>query len=142
MMISTKGRYALRVMIDLAQNRNGGYIPMKEVAARQEISLKYLERILPSLTKDKLVETVHGKGGGYRLTKDPIDYTVWEILRSAEGNMAPVECLGPEAVPCERASICKTLPLWRDFYEMTRTFFESRTLAEFLEDPDALNYII
>ena len=90
MMISTRGRYALRVMIDLAEHSNGGYIPMKDVAARQEISLKYLERILPVLAKNGLVEGIQGKGGGYRLTREPAAYPVGEILRLTEGDLAPV----------------------------------------------------
>ena len=94
MMISTKGRYALRVMIDLAQNYGNGYVPMKEVAKRQNISLKYLERILPVLTKNKLIEGLQGKGGGYRLTYTPDRYRVGDILRLTEGDLAPVACLG------------------------------------------------
>ncbi|MBQ3284824.1 MAG: Rrf2 family transcriptional regulator, partial [Ruminococcus sp.] len=90
MMVSTRGRYALRVLIDLSEHNNGSYIPMKDVAARQEISLKYLERILPTLTKAKLIEGVHGKGGGYKLTRAPEDYTVGEVLRLTEGDLAPV----------------------------------------------------
>ena len=93
MKISTRGRYALRVMIDLAQNASEGYVPMKEVANRQGISLKYLERIMPSLSKNKLVEGVHGNKGGYRLMRDPKDYTVKEILQISEGDLAPVACL-------------------------------------------------
>ncbi|MBQ1422286.1 MAG: Rrf2 family transcriptional regulator, partial [Firmicutes bacterium] len=90
MMVSTRGRYALRVMVDLAENSKDGYIPMREVAARQEISLKYLERILPLLVSSNMVEGVHGKGGGYRLSRDPSEYTVGEILRVTEGDIAPV----------------------------------------------------
>lgn len=93
MLISTKGRYALRVMIDLAQNKESGHVAMKIVAARQGISLKYLERILPVLTKNGLIEGVHGKGGGYRLCREPKEYKVGEILRLTEGNLAPVSCL-------------------------------------------------
>ena len=102
-MISTKGRYALRIMIDLAEHRNGGFIPMKEVAARQEISLKYIERIMPVLTKNNLVKGLHGKGGGYQLTREPDEYTVLEVLQAAEGDLAPVSCLGQNAEPCPRA---------------------------------------
>ena len=93
MMISTRGRYALRVMIDLAENAGDGFIPMKEAAARQGISLKYLEQIMPSLSKNGLVEGIHGKGGGYRLSRSPQDYTVGEILRLTDGDLAPVACL-------------------------------------------------
>ena len=93
MMVSTRGRYALRVMIDIAEHSNGNYVAMHEVAARQDISLKYLERILPMLVKAKLIEGVHGKGGGYHLTRKPAQYTVGEILRLTEGDLAPVSCL-------------------------------------------------
>lgn len=142
MKISTKGRYALRVMIDLAEHRTGGYIPMKDVAARQEISLKYLERILPVLTKNKLIEGVHGKGGGYRLTRDPADYPVGEILRLTEGDLSPVACLAPDAPPCEKASGCKTLKLWKDFYEITNRYFGSVTVADLMNADTADRYVI
>ena len=92
-MISTKGRYAIRVLLDLAEHHNGSYIPMKEVAARQEISLKYIERIMPALKAAGLVASVHGIGGGYRLTREPEQYTLWEILSLVEGDLAPVSCL-------------------------------------------------
>ena len=99
MIVSTKGRYALRVMIDLAEHQKDGYIPMKDVAERQHVSLKYMEKIMPVLSKNNLVEGVHGKGGGYRLTRQPADYTVGEILRLTEGDMAPVACLEGSAIP-------------------------------------------
>lgn len=134
MMISTRGRYALRVLIDLAEHRNDGYIPMKKVADRQGISLKYLERILPALSKNKLVEGVHGKGGGYRLSRPPEAYTVGEILRLTDGDLAPVACLGCDAKPCARKDECKTISMWSKFYNMTNEYFDSITLADFLED--------
>ena len=112
MLISTRGRYALRVMVDLAEHAGSGWVPMKDVAARQEISLKYLERIMPSLTAGGLVEGVHGKGGGYRLCRAPEEYTVWEILCLTEGDLAPVTCLTEDAVPCHRAPECR-MPLWQ-----------------------------
>lgn len=132
MKISTRGRYALRVMIDLAEHREKGYIPMKEVAARQGISLKYLERIMPSLSKNKLVESVHGSGGGYRLSRPPEEYTVGEILRLAEGDIAPVACLECGASPCERESICKTIAMWKGFYKLASDYFDHITLADLL----------
>lgn len=132
MMVSTRGRYALRVMIDLAEHIDDGYIPMKEVAERQGVSLKYLERILPALSQNNLVEGVHGKGGGYRLCREPKEYTVGEILRLTEGDMAPVACLECGATPCERKSDCKTISMWNEFYNMTNQFFDGITLAEFL----------
>ena len=141
-MISTRGRYALRVLIDLSEHNNGTYIPMKDVAARQEISLKYLERILPTLTKAKLIEGVHGKGGGYKLTRAPEDYTVGEILRLTEGDLAPVACLSPDAEPCERAAECRTLGMWRGFYDLTNRYFDNITIASLTNENGADNYII
>lgn len=130
MMISTRGRYALRVMIDLAEHNTDGYIPMKEVAKRQEISLKYLERILPVLVKNGLVEGVQGKGGGYRLSHAPENCTAGEILRLTEGNLAPVACLDCSAKPCEKKSTCKTLSMWTEFHRMTNEYFDGITIAE------------
>lgn len=131
-MISTRGRYALRVMIDLAEHSGEGYIPMKDVVSRQEISKKYMEQIMPSLVRNGLVEGVHGKGGGYRLTRDVGDYTVGEILRTAEGDLAPVACLSCNAEKCPRKSECKTLPLWEKFNDLTNDFFDSVTLESLL----------
>ena len=129
-MISTRGRYALRVMIDLAEHRDDGYIPMKEIAQRQGISLKYLERIIPALSKSNLVEGVHGKGGGYRLNRRPEDYTVGEILRLVEGDLAPVACLECDAEPCSRRETCKTISMWKKFYDITNEYFDNITIAD------------
>lgn len=131
-MISTRGRYALRVMIDLAEHRDEGNIPMKDVAERQGISLKYLEKILPSLVGAEFVVGVHGKGGGYRLKKAPEEYTVGEILRLAEGDLAPVACLGKGAEPCPRAHDCKTLPMWKRYFDTVNGFFDGIRLSELL----------
>ena len=128
MMISTRGRYALRVLMDLAENQGKGYIPMKSVAERQELSLKYIERIVPVLVKNGLVEGVHGKGGGYRLVKKPSEYMVGDILRLTEGDLAPVACLECGAAPCEKASECKTLPMWKEFYTLVNNYFDGITL--------------
>ena len=133
MMITTRGRYALRVMIDLAENSDGSYLAMKEVAERQGISLKYLERILPLLGDGGLVEGLRGKGGGYRLTREPEDYPVGEILRLTEGDLAPVSCLEKGARPCERAAGCKTLPLWKDLNDLVNGFLDSKTLADLIQ---------
>ena len=130
MMISTRGRYALRVMIDLVEHAKDGYVPMKEVAKRQGVSLKYLERILPALAKNQLVEGIHGKGGGYRLCRKPAEYTVGEILRLTEGALAPVACLACGAIPCSRKDSCKTLPMWSKFFALTNEYFDGITLAE------------
>lgn len=132
MMISTRGRYALRVLIDLAENENGGFLPMKEVADRQEISLKYLEKIMPILTKNGLVEGLQGKGGGYRLSKAPSEYRVGDILRLTEGDLAPVACLACGAKPCHRAEKCPTLPMWSRFNTITNNYFDGITLADLM----------
>ncbi len=132
-MISTRGRYALRVLLDLAEHQNGGFIPMKEVAGRQGVSLKYMERIMPLLIKGRLVEGMQGKGGGYRLSRSPEEYAVGEILRLTEGDLAPVACLGCEAAPCSRSLECKTLPMWEKYNELTNKFFDSITVADLLK---------
>lgn len=141
-MISTRGRYALRALIDLAEHCNCGYIPMKEIAARQEISLKYLERIMPLLTAKNLVEGMHGKGGGYRLMKSPDDYTVGDILRATEGSLSPVSCLECGKEPCPRAAICKTLPMWKDLYSLINNFFDNITLSDLAKNSEAPDFVI
>ena len=133
MMISTRGRYALRVMIDLAEHQSDGYIPMKDVAQRQGISLKYLERILPALVQAGEIEGVHGKVGGYRLTRAPEDYRVGDILRLTEGDLAPVACLGCDAKPCAREPQCRTIGMWRRFSDMTNAFFDGITIADLMQ---------
>ena len=134
MMISTRGRYALRVLLDLAENRNDGYTAMKKVAERQGLSLKYIERIMPVLSKNRYVEGVHGKGGGYRLDKDPKENRVGDILRLTEGDLAPVTCLECDAKPCERAGNCKTLPMWTEFYNIANNYFDGITLADLMNN--------
>ena len=141
-MISTKGRYSVRILLDLAEHESGGYIPMKEVAARQEISLKYIERILPPLKAAGLIASTHGIGGGYRLTREPEDYTLWDILRVAEGDMAPVSCLQADAAPCSRAAECRTLPVWEGYYRVTKEYFSGITLADLMNTPQVDNYVI
>ncbi len=133
MMISTRGRYALRVLIDLAEHGGDGYIPMKEIADRQGISLKYLEQIIPVLTKNGFVRGIHGKGGGYRLLKDPAHCRVGDILRLTEGDLAPVACLASGAKPCERASECRTYPMWTEFYRMVNQYFDGISLADIMK---------
>lgn len=139
MLISTRGRYALRVLIDLAEHRDGGYVPMKDVAQRQEISLKYLERIIPVLSKEGYIEGLQGKGGGYRLVKPPEECRIGDILRLTEGDLAPVACLESGAKPCGRAGQCRTYPLWVEFYELVNAFFDGKTLADIVkaEDPSS-----
>ena len=141
-MISTKGRYSIRILLDLAEHRNGDFIPMKEVAGRQGISLKYIERLMPALKAAGLVESVHGIGCGYRLTREPEEYSLWEILELAEGDLAPVACLQPEAPVCQRADECRTLGVWQGFYDLTRDYFSRITLADLLDMPAGDNYVI
>ncbi|MBQ2592874.1 MAG: Rrf2 family transcriptional regulator [Candidatus Riflebacteria bacterium] len=132
MKISTRGRYALRVLIDLAEHNNSGYTAMKEVAQRQQISLKYLERILPVLVSAKLIEGIQGKGGGYRLTRKPEEYPVAEILALTEGDMAPVACLSCDAQPCERKDTCKTLPMWKELNSLISNYLNNKTIADLI----------
>ena len=137
MMISTRGRYALRVMIDLAERGGEGYTPMKDVAERQGLSLKYLERILPVLTKNGMVEGVQGKRGGYRLTRELEDYRVGEILRLTEGGLNPVECAGcgsnSEDGPCEHMVDCRTKPLWEGLNKVVNEYLDGITLKDLVE---------
>ena len=132
MMISTRGRYALRVMLHLAEHPSV-YTPMKEVAQQQGISLKYLERILPALTKNGMIEGVQGKGGGYKLTASPESYKVGDILRLTEGDLAPVSCLECGAEPCSNRSKCPTYPMWLGFQNLTNEYFDGITLADLMK---------
>ena len=129
-MISTRGRYALRVMIDLAEQGEESYTPLKEVAERQRISKKYIEAIMTSLSKAGLVDAVHGKGGGYRLNRKPREYTLSEILRVTERDLAPVACLEHGAAPCEYAGSCKTLPVWDKLNLMINEYLDGVTLED------------
>lgn len=133
MMISTRGRYALRVLIDLAEHADIGYVPMKDVAKRQGISLKYLERIIPVLSKNGIIEGLQGKGGGYRLVKSLEECRIGDILRLTEGDLAPVACLECGAKSCERAFECRTYPMWVEFYQIINNFFDNKTLADIVK---------
>lgn len=133
MFISTRGRYALRVMIDLAETSNGEYVPMKTIAERQDISLKYLERILPILKKNGLVEGIQGKGGGYRLCRAPEKYPVGEILRLTEGDLAPVACLECDAAPCDRRNECRTIGMWEKLDSLINDYFDGVTIADLMK---------
>lgn len=134
MMVSTRGRYALRVLMDLAEHTDNGYTPIKDVAARQDISKKYVEQIIPVFVKNGLVAGVQGKSGGYRLTRSPEEYTVGEILRLAEGDLAPVACLSCNAEPCSRHDKCKTIEMWSRFNDLTNDFFDGITLTDLIND--------
>lgn len=134
-MISTRGRYALRVMIDLAEymeKTNNSYVPMKKVSAKQEISLKYMERILPVLVSHKFVEGIHGKGGGYRLTRNPDQYTIGEILRATE-SLAPVACLNKDSAECNRKEDCRTLPLWIGLSQCVTDYLDGIKLSDLMK---------
>lgn len=133
MMVSTKGRYALRVMLDLAEHRNEGYIRLQDIAQRQEISEKYLEGIIVVLSKAGFVDALRGKGGGYRLNRDPEAYTVGSILKLTEGSLAPVACLEGTPNRCARAGHCATLPMWEKLDKMIDDFFEGITLQQLLQ---------
>lgn len=133
MIVSTRGRYALRVLVDLAEQEQNGYTPMKEVAKRQGISLKYLEKILPVLVENRIIEGVHGKGGGYRLVRKPSEYRVGEILRLTEGNLAPVSCLECSAEACDRAEDCRTRPMWEGLEEVIKGYLDSVTISELMK---------
>jgi Rrf2 family protein len=136
MKISTRGRYALRTMIDLAEHNNGAYIPLKEVAARQELSEKYLESILPSLTKAGFLDGLRGKGGGYKLSRPAEKYTVGSILKLVEGSIAPVACLDCQPNTCPRIADCRTLPMWQKLYGLLDDFFEGITIADLCRKED------
>ena len=129
-MISTKGRYALRVMLDLAEHGDDGFIPLEEIAKRQGISKKYLEIILKVLVKNGLLKGLRGKGGGYRLTRRPSEYTVGEILELTEGSLAIVSCLSVDSPPCERRAGCRTFPMWLKFDKMVHDYFFGITLKD------------
>ena len=143
MIVSTKGRYALRVMIDLAEHQAEKYVPLKEVAARQEISEKYLENILKVLVQNGFLEGLRGKGGGYRLTRSPDQYTVAEILLLTEGSLAPVSCLTPGAPACERMANCRTYTMWKGLNDLIADYFGKITLADLAAPEQAGNdYVI
>ena len=143
MKISTRGRYAIRVMLDLAEHNTGEYIPLMDIAKRQEISEKYLEAIVASLSKNGFVRSLRGKGGGYQLLRAPEEYTVGSILRLTEGSLAPVACLDDHPNQCERASSCKTLQMWENFYKLINEYFDGITLEDLLEqNADMGDYVI
>ena len=133
MLISTKGRYALRIMIDLAEHQTDAFISLRGIAQRQEISEKYLESIIRMLVKARVVESLRGKGGGYRLKKDPDQYTVGSIMRLTEESLAPVSCLEANAESCPRAGSCRTLALWQGLDKVIYEYLESVTIADLME---------
>ncbi|MCR4939337.1 MAG: Rrf2 family transcriptional regulator [Treponemataceae bacterium] len=136
MIVSTKGRYALRVMTDLAEHSKTDRIPLKEIAERQGISQKYIEAIMTLLSKNGMVDAVHGKGGGYKLNKKPEEYRVGDILRITEGTLAPVACLQQGAEECPRKPICRTVKLWTKLDSLVENYLDSVTLADLMEQPE------
>ena len=142
MIVSTKGRYALRVMIDLAEHQAERYVPLKEVAERQEISEKYLENILKVLVQNGFLEGLRGKGGGYRLTRTPDQYTVEEILMLTEGSLAPVACLEQEPVECPRRAECRTLPMWRKLNALVQDYLDGVTLADLTAEAQSADHYV
>ena len=132
MNVTSKGRYALRVMMDLAQHPEDGFVSLKTVAERQNISMKYLEMIVGHLKKAELLDSTRGKEGGYRLNRAPADYTVGEILRSIEDNLAPVSCIRAGSIQCERAAECLTLPMWKELDDITNAYLDKVTLQDLL----------
>ena len=132
-MISTKGRYAIRVMLDLAEHENGSYIPLKEIAARQEISKKYLEIIVKDMVAGGLLVGASGKGGGYKLCRKPEEYVIGEILELMEGPLSSVVCLADESFECPRKDSCETLPMWTEYDNMVHDFFYGKRLSDLMK---------
>lgn len=132
MKISTRGRYAIRVMLDMAEHDKGQYIPLMDIAKRQEVSEKYLESIVSVLSKNKFVHALRGKGGGYRLSRAPGEYTIGSILRLTEGSLAPIACLEDEPNFCERAGECRTLSMWQGFHKLINEYFDGITLEDLM----------
>ena len=143
MMISTRGRYALRVLVDMAEHQSAGYVPLKEIAERQEISEKYLESIVKALVKEGVLIGLRGKGGGYRLSKAPDQFVVGDILRLMEGTLAPVACLDKDSPPCKRMVGCRTLPLWQGLDQVITEYLDKFTLEDLMaKDNVEYDYII
>lgn len=133
MKISTKGRYALRMLLDLAEHNSGEFIPLKDIAERQNISKKYLEQIVSILGRSDMLQTTRGFQGGYRLAKSPDKYVIGEILRITEGGLAPITCLENESNLCERCNDCITLPLWEGLYKVITEYLDNVTLQDLLD---------
>lgn len=142
MMVSTKGRYALRIMIDLAENSGGNFIPLADIAKREDISEKYLESIVSVLSKNGFLDALRGKGGGYRLNRSPDEYTVGSVLKLTEGTLAPVSCLESGTNPCRRMSECRTISMWTKLYKMIDDYFENITLGDLLRDESGGDFVI
>ena len=143
MLVSTRGRYALRILVDLAEHRAEAYVTLRELAERQEISEKYLESIVKELVRAGILEGLRGKGGGYRLGREPERISVLEVLERMEGTLAPVACLEPEGKPCARAASCRTLPLWKGLDETVRGYLGQFSIQSLMRNDDgSFDYVI
>lgn len=134
MIISTRGRYALKVMVDLAEHGNGEHVPLKEVVERLGLSQKYLESIMMTLSKGDFVEGSRGKGGGYRLMREPEDYKIWDILKLTDGSLSSVSCPAAEGLPCDRSDVCRTLPVWKKLDDIIEEYLSGITIADLMRD--------
>ncbi|MBR3245577.1 MAG: Rrf2 family transcriptional regulator [Parasporobacterium sp.] len=137
MKISTKGRYALRMLIDLAEHQNSGYISLKDIAARQQISKKYLEQIIPIFNRTNILLTNRGSQGGYKLARTPDKITLGEVLRLTEGSIAPVACLDHDPDECERSAYCATLPVWQGLYKVISDYLDNVTIQTIIDQQNA-----
>ena len=145
MRISTKGRYALRMLLDLAEHKNDGYIALKDIAARQNISKKYLEQIVPVLNRTDILNANRGFQGGYKLAKEPKEYTVGDILRLTEGSLSPIPCLDQTPNQCQRSTECITLPVWQGLKDVIADYLDNITLQDILDkyaESHSNNYVI
>ncbi len=133
MKISTKGRYALRMLLDLAEHQNCGFIALKDIAERQNISKKYLEQIIPIFNRTGILKTIRGSQGGYQLAKTPDKYTVGEILRLTEGSLSPIACVEEELTECDRSGDCAMLPVWQGLYKVIQEYLDGITLQDILD---------
>lgn len=143
MMISTKGRYALRVLVDMAEHPSSANIPLRDIAERQEISEKYLENIVKDLVKAGIIKGLRGKGGGYQLNRTPDQINVYDVVCLMEGTLAPVSCLESEKPPCSRMSDCRTLALWKGLDDAVRSYLSAYTVADLMQkESDGFDYVI
>ena len=142
MLISTKGRYALRVMIELAEHKSHEYVPLKDIAMKQGISIKYLESIIPILSKSGIIDGLKGKGGGYRLNRSPEEYSVGDILRLTEGSLVPVTCLNDKPNKCEKAASCRTLPMWEGLSTVITNYLDNYSIADLIDQSRKGEYYI
>ena len=143
MMVSTRGRYALRILVDLAENQKSGYVTLKEIAVRQEISEKYMESIVKDLVRADILEGLRGKGGGYRLARNAEDIRILDVLPLMEGTLAPVACLEESAKSCPRAASCRTLPMWKGLDEVVKEYLGRFTIQDLMrKDGDGFDYVI